>query len=44
MNAMARPALCVLVILVIGLADAVLDSFSPDGRGRNASSKRRGRK
>jgi AcrR family transcriptional regulator len=30
--------------LTTGLADAVLDSFSPDGRGRNASSKRRGRK
>ena len=30
--------------LTTNLADAVLDSFSPDGRGRNASSKRRGRK
>jgi AcrR family transcriptional regulator len=30
--------------LTTSLADAVLDSFSPDGRARNASSKRRGRK
>jgi AcrR family transcriptional regulator len=29
--------------LTTSLADAVLDSFSPDGRARNASSKRRGR-
>jgi AcrR family transcriptional regulator len=30
--------------LTTSLADAVLDSFSPDGRARNPSSKRRGRK
>jgi AcrR family transcriptional regulator len=29
--------------LTTSLADAVLDSFSPDGRARNAPSKRRGR-